>query len=154
MIIPGFVTIVVMEVSYVWQNENSFIPKCHGCVFFCSETWCDKRYCMRWSCFVRYLTTGRSLMVVSLLYEMQTPCNCFTLSLCIRDSCRRNSWWDDHNTTMEIKVSRRWWWRSWRCFGDGDQKHKMMMTIWCHIFWFMWCLSFMHLILLSTMVAL
>ena len=31
-------------------------------------------------------------MVVALLYEMQTPCNCFTLSLCVSDSCRSNSW--------------------------------------------------------------
>ena len=34
--IPGFVTIIVIEVSYVWQKKNSFGPKCHGCVFFCS----------------------------------------------------------------------------------------------------------------------
>ena len=40
-------------------------------------------------------------MVVALLYEMQTPCNCFTLSLCVSDSCRSNSWRDDHDTTME-----------------------------------------------------
>ena len=40
--------------------------------------------------------TRRSLMVVALLYEMQTPCNCFTLSLCVSDSCRSNSWRDDN----------------------------------------------------------
>ena len=42
-------------------------------------------------------------MVVSLLYEMQTPCNCFTLSLCVSGICRSNSWRDDK-----------------RCY-DGDQ---------------------------------
>ena len=55
---------------------------------------------------------------------------------------------------MEIMVSCRWWWRSWQCFGDGDQRHKMMMAISCPYFDCMWCLSFMHLILLSTTVAL
>ena len=37
MMILGFVTIIVIEVSYVWQKKISFGPKCHGCVFFCSE---------------------------------------------------------------------------------------------------------------------
>jgi len=55
--------------------------------------------------FCKLSATGGSLMVVSLLYEMQTPCNCFTLSLCISDSCRSNSWRDDHDATLEIKVS-------------------------------------------------
>ena len=31
-------------------------------------------------------------MVVALLYEMQVPCNCFTLSLSGSDSRRSNSW--------------------------------------------------------------
>ena len=34
MMIPGFVKIIVIEVSYVLQKKNSFGPKCHGCVFF------------------------------------------------------------------------------------------------------------------------
>ena len=93
-------------------------------------------YCMRWSCFVTELSaTGRSLMVVALLYEMQSPCNCFTLSLSGSDSRRSNSWRDDNDATMEIKVSRRWRWWSWRCFGDGDHKHKMMMAISYHLYW-------------------
>ena len=99
------------------------------------KTWCDIRYCMRWSCFVTLSATGRSHMVVTLLYEMQSPCNCFTLSLSGSDSCRRNSWRDDHDATMETKVSSWWRWRSRQCFGDGDQKHKMIMAISCHIFW-------------------
>ena len=41
-------------------------------------------------------------MVVALLYEMQAPCNCFTLSLSSSDSRRSNSW------------------REQRCY-DGDQ---------------------------------
>ena len=36
---------------------------------------------------------------------------------------------------MEIKVSRRWHWWSWRCFGDGDHKHKMMMAISYQLYW-------------------
>ena len=39
------------------------------------------------------------LMVVSLLHKMQVPCNCFTLSLCDSNSCKSNSWRDDHVTT-------------------------------------------------------
>ena len=34
-----------------------------------------------------------------------------------------------------IKVSCRWRWWSWRCFGDGDHKHKMMMAISYHLYW-------------------
>ena len=85
--------------------------------------------------FCKLSATDRSLVVVSSLYEVQTLCNCFTLSLCVSDSCRSNSWQDDHDATMEIKVSSQWRWISWWCFGDGDQKHKMMMATSCHIFW-------------------
>ena len=74
-------------------------------------------------------------MVVALLYEIQMLCNWFTLSVSGSDSCIRNGWRDDHDSMMEIKVSSRWRWRSWRCFGYGDQRHKMMMAISCHIFW-------------------
>ena len=48
-----------------------------------------------------------SHIVVALLYEMHSPCNCFTLSLSGSDSRRSNSWRDDNDATMEIKVSRR-----------------------------------------------
>ena len=74
-------------------------------------------------------------MFVALLYEIQALCNCFTLSLSGSDSRRSNSWRDDNDASMEIKVSSRWRWRSWRCFDDGDHEHKMMMAISCHIFW-------------------
>ena len=56
-------------------------------------------------------------MVVSLLYEMQSPCNCFTLSLSGSDSRRSNSWRDGD-----------------QCF-DGDQgvmpvMMEIMMVLW------------------------
>ena len=74
-------------------------------------------------------------MVVALLYEMQTPCNCFTLSLSGSDSRRSNRWRNDNDATMEIKVLRRWRWWSRRCFEDGDHKDKMMMAISYHLYW-------------------
>ena len=36
-------------------------------------------------------------MVVALLYAMQSPCNCFTLSLSGSDSRSNNSWRDDND---------------------------------------------------------
>ena len=57
-------------------------------------------------------------MVVSLLYEMQTPCNCFTLSLSGGDSCRSSSWRDDHDATMGI-MTMLWRWRSKAQDDDG-----------------------------------
>ena len=74
-------------------------------------------------------------MVVALFYEMQSPCNCFTLSLSDSDSRSSISWRDDSDASMEIKVSSRWRWWSWRCFGDGDQRQKMMMAISYHLYW-------------------
>ena len=59
-------------------------------------------------------------MVVALLYEMQSPCNCFTLSLSGSDSCRSNSWRYDNDATMEIKVSHR---------DDGDHDDALEMEI-------------------------
>ena len=60
-------------------------------------------------------------MVVALLYEMQMPCNCFTLSLSGSDSRRSNRWRNDNDATMEIKVSRRY-------DGDHDGASKMEIT--------------------------
>ena len=51
--------------------------------------------------------SGGSHMVVALLYEMQSPCNFFTLSVSDSDSRRSNIWRDDNDATMEIKVSSR-----------------------------------------------
>ena len=42
-------------------------------------------------------------MVVALLYEMQSPCNCFTLSLSGSDSRRSNSWRDDNDGDQGVK---------------------------------------------------
>ena len=101
---------------------------------------------MRWSCFVTELSaTGRSHMVVALLYAMQSPCNCFTLSLSGSDSrksnklARRQRCYDGDEgvvpmTMVIMTVLRRWRSRA-RCFGDGDHKHKMMMAISYHLYW-------------------
>ena len=43
-------------------------------------------------------------MVVALLYAMQSPCNCFTLSLSGSDSRSNNSWRDDNDATMECGI--------------------------------------------------
>ena len=69
-------------------------------------------------------------MVVALLYEMQTPCNCFTLSLCVSDSCRSNSWRDEHKATMDQGVEpvtmeiMTMLWR-WRWKAQDDDGHIM-----------------------------
>ena len=59
-------------------------------------------------------------MVVALLYEMQSPCNCFTLSLSGSDSRRSNSWRDNNDLR----------WRS-RCqdCDDGDHDGALEMEI-------------------------
>ena len=59
-------------------------------------------------------------MVVALLYEMQTPCNCFTLSLSGSDSRRSNRWRNDNDATMEIKG---------RAGDDGDHDGASEMEI-------------------------
>ena len=78
-------------------------------------------------------------MVVALLYAMQSPCNCFTLSLCGSDSrksnklARRQRYYDGDQGAVPVTMvimTVLWRWRSRaRCFGDGDHKHKMMMAI-------------------------
>ena len=83
-------------------------------------------------------------MVAALLYEMQTPCNCFTLSLSGSDSrksnklARRQQYYNGDQgvvpvTMVFMTVLRRWRSRA-RCFGDGDHKHKMMMAISYHLY--------------------
>ena len=111
--------------------------------------------------FLKLSATSRSLMVVSLLHKMQAPNNCFTLSLCDSNSCKSNSWRDDHVTTHWYRSR---WWRSWcRAGDDRDHDSTLEMEIkgarWSwpyHVTYFdcIWCLSFMHLIFLSTTVAL
>ena len=74
-------------------------------------------------------------MVVALLYEMETPCNCFTLSLSGSDSRRSNRWRNRQWCYDEDQGVARWRWWSRRCFGDGDHKHKMMMAISYRLYW-------------------
>ena len=93
-------------------------------------------------------------MVVSLLHKMQVPNNCFTLSLCDSNSCKSNSWRDDHVTTHWYRSR---WWRSWcRAGDDRDHDSTLEMEIkgarWSwpyHVTYFdcIWCLSVIHLIL-------
>ena len=59
-------------------------------------------------------------MVVALLYEMQSPCNCFTLSLSGSDSRRSNSWRDDNDASMEIRC---------QAGDDGDHNGALEMEI-------------------------
>ena len=76
---------------------------------------------MRWSFFVTLLSaTGGSHTVVTLLYEMQSPCNFLTLSLSGSDSRKRNSWRDDNDATMEIKC---------HAGDDGDHDDASVMEI-------------------------
>ena len=83
-------------------------------------------------------------MVVTLLYAMQSPCNCFTLSLSGSDSrrsiilTRRQRCYDGDQgvapVTMVIMTVLQRWRSQARCFGDGDHKHKMMMAISYHLY--------------------
>ena len=66
-------------------------------------------------------------MVVALLYEMQSPCNCFTLSLSGTNSRGSNSWQDNNDAngdegvqpvTMVI-MTVLWRWRSKAQDDDG-----------------------------------
>ena len=59
-------------------------------------------------------------MVVALLCEMQSPCNCFTLSLSGSDSRRNNSWRDNNDAMMEIKC---------RASDDGGHDDASVMEI-------------------------
>ena len=94
-------------------------------------------------------------MVVALLYEMQSPCNCFTLSLSGSDSRRSNSWRDDNDATIRdqgvapvTKVIMTVLWR-WRSKAQDDDGHIMShILIACDVY------LIMLLILLRTTVAL
>ena len=59
-------------------------------------------------------------MVVALLYEMQWPCNCFTLSLSGNNSRISNSWQDNNDATLEIRC---------QADDDGDHDDALVMKI-------------------------
>ena len=59
-------------------------------------------------------------MVVALLYAMQSPCNCFTLSLRGSDGHGGNSWHDGNDASMEIKC---------QASDDGDHDGALEMEI-------------------------
>ena len=69
-------------------------------------------------------------MVVALLYEMQTPCNCFTLSLSGSDSRRSNRWrkrqrcYDEDQGVMITMVLRRW-----RSQAQDDDGHIISLIL-------------------------
>ena len=93
-------------------------------------------------------------MVVSVLYEMHTPCNCFTLSLCDRNSCKNNSWRDDHvmtidkdqddgdhgvmPVTMMIMAPRRW--RSKAQDGDSHIMSHILVACDVYLLYILFCL--------------
>ena len=74
-------------------------------------------------------------MVVALLYEMQSPCNCFTLSLSSSDSRGINSWRDDKRcydgdqgvapVTMVIMMVL----RRWRSQAQDDDGHIISLIL-------------------------
>ena len=57
-------------------------------------------------------------MVVALLYEMQSPCNCFTLSLCVSDSLEA--------IVGETTTTQRW--RS-RCQAGDEGDHYVALVM-------------------------
>ena len=74
-------------------------------------------------------------MVVALLYEMQTPCNCFTLSLTGSDSRRSNRWrkrqryYDgDQGVAPVTMVIMTVLWR-WRSQAQDDDDHIISLIL-------------------------
>ena len=78
-------------------------------------------------------------MVVALLYEMQSPCNCFTLSLSGSDSRKSNSWRDDNDATMEI-MTLLWRWRSKAQDDDGHIMSHILITCDVYLVYILFCL--------------
>ena len=63
------------------------------------------------TCMSMSMTTGRShrscLNLFMTYVSMKTPCNYFILLLTVSHSSRSNSWRDDNDASMVIKVSSR-----------------------------------------------
>ena len=62
-------------------------------------------------------------MVVSLLYEMQSPCNCVTLSLCGSDSGQRRYDGDQGVKPVTLEIMMVLW--RWRSKAQDDDGHIM-----------------------------
>ena len=80
-------------------------------------------------------------MVVALLYEMQTPCNCFTLSLSGSDSRISNRWRNDNDATMEdqgvapVTMVITMVLRRWRSQAQDDDGHIIsLILITCDVY--------------------
>ena len=88
-------------------------------------------------------------MVVALLYAMQSPCNCFTLSLSGSDSRRSNRWrkrqrcYDGDQGVASMTMVITMVLRIWRSQAQDDDGHIIsLILIACDVY------LFVHLILL------
>ena len=74
-------------------------------------------------------------MVVALLYEMQTPCNCFTLSLSGSDSRRSNRWrkrqrsYDEDQGAAPVTMAITTVLRRWRSQAQDDDGHIISLIL-------------------------
>ena len=74
-------------------------------------------------------------MVVALLYEMQTPCNCFTLSLSDSDSHRSNRWrkrqrcYDEDQGVAPVAMVITTVLRRWRSQAQDDDGHIISLIL-------------------------
>ena len=74
-------------------------------------------------------------MVVALLYEMQTPCNCFTLSLSGSDSRRSNRWskrqlcYDGDQGVAPVTMVIMTVLRRWRSQAQDDDGHIISLIL-------------------------
>ena len=74
-------------------------------------------------------------MVVALLYEMQTPCNCFTLSLSGSDSHRSNRWrkrqrcYDGDQGVAPVTMVVMTVLRRWRSQAQDDDGHIISLIL-------------------------
>ena len=74
-------------------------------------------------------------MVVALLYEMQAPCNCFTLSLSGSDSRRSNRWrkrlrcYDGDQGVAPVTMVIKTVLRRWRSQAQDDDGHIISLIL-------------------------
>ena len=74
-------------------------------------------------------------MVVALLYEIQTPCNCFTLSLCVSDShgsirlARRQRCYDGDQGVAPVTLVIMTMLRRWRSQAQDDDGHIISLIL-------------------------